>query len=124
MPAFALLPPTSFTAEQPDMVAALQENAKGLTSHLDIYLTLREVMAMGTKEPLVETTRGESLLNNNIFTTSQVCLESPCSILLRGGIVQGQGFLLRSFSISDESVAHVEKIWTPGMLAVYPCPLS
>ena len=71
MPAFALLPPTSFTAEQPDMVAALQENAKGLTSHLDIYLTLREVMAMGTKEALVETTRGESLLNNNIFTTYQ-----------------------------------------------------
>ena len=70
MPAFVLLPPTSFAEEQPDMVAALQENAKGLTSHLDIYLTLREVMAIGSKEPLAETTRGESLLYNNIFKTS------------------------------------------------------
>ena len=95
------------------MVAALQENAKGLTSHLDIYLTLREVMAMGSKEPLVETTRGESLLFNSIFITSQVCPESPCSTLLREGIAQGQGFLLRSFSISEEGVIH--EIWTPAL---------
>ena len=82
MPAFLLLPPTSFATEQPDMVAALQENAKGLTSHLDIYLTLREVMAMGSKEPLVETTRGESFLRKKkIFITSQVCPVSLCSTL-------------------------------------------
>ena len=37
MPAFMLLPPTAFAEEQPGMVAALRENAKGLTSHLDIY---------------------------------------------------------------------------------------
>ena len=67
MPAFVLLPPTSFAVEQPDMVAALQENAKGLTSHLDIYLTLREVMAMGSKEPLVETTRGESFFTKKNY---------------------------------------------------------
>ena len=74
MPAFVLLPPTSFAAEQPKMVAALQENAKGLTSHLDIYLTLREVMAMGSKEPLVETTRGESLLTPRICDSYSTCL--------------------------------------------------
>ena len=56
-----IVPPTSFAAEQPDMVAALEENAKGLTSHLDIYLTLRELMAMGSREPLAERPEGESL---------------------------------------------------------------
>ena len=61
MPAFMLVPPTSFAEEQSEMVAALQENANGLTSHLDIYLTLREVMAMGSKEPLAERPQGESL---------------------------------------------------------------
>ena len=61
MPAFMLLPPTSFAEEQPGMVAALQENAKGLTSHLDIYYTLRELMAMGSREPLVERPQGETL---------------------------------------------------------------
>ena len=45
-----IVPPTSFAAEQPDMVAALEENAKGLTSHLDIYLTLRELMAMSSRK--------------------------------------------------------------------------
>ena len=61
MPAFMLVPPTSFAEEQSEMVAALHENANGLTSHLDIYLTLREVMAMGSKEPLAERPQGESL---------------------------------------------------------------
>ena len=58
MPAFVLLPPTSLAAEQPEMVASLLANAQHLTSHLDLYVTLREVLAMGSKEPLVEPTRG------------------------------------------------------------------
>ena len=62
MPAFMLLPPTSFAEEQPGMVAALQENAKGLTSVLDIYRTLREVMAMGSSKPVAERRQGESQL--------------------------------------------------------------
>ena len=59
MPAFMLLPPKTFAEEQPGMVAALQENAKGLTSHLDIYYTLREVMAMGSNKPVAERPQGE-----------------------------------------------------------------
>ena len=62
MPAFMLLPPTSFAEEQPGMVAALQENAKGLTSVLDIYRTLRELMAMGSSKPVAERRQGESQL--------------------------------------------------------------
>ena len=58
MPAFVLLPPTSLAVEQPEMVAALLANADGLTSHLDLYVTLRELLAMGSKESLVEPTRG------------------------------------------------------------------
>jgi len=58
MPAFVLLPPTSLAAEQPEMVASLLANADHLTSHLDLYVTLREVLAMGSKEPLVDPTRG------------------------------------------------------------------
>ena len=58
MPAFVLLPPTSLAVEQPEMVAALLANADGLTSHLDLYVTLRELLAMGSKEPLVEPARG------------------------------------------------------------------
>ena len=69
MPAFMIVPPTSFAAEQPDMVAALEENAKGLTSHLDIYLTLRELMAMGSRETLAERPQGESLDCYNLKTS-------------------------------------------------------
>ena len=58
MPAFLLLPPTSFAVEQPQMKAALLANADGLTSHLDLYVTLRELLAMGSKESLVEPARG------------------------------------------------------------------
>ena len=58
MPAFLLLPPTSFAVEQPQMKAALLANADGLTSHLDLYVTLRELLAIGSKESLVEPTRG------------------------------------------------------------------
>ena len=60
MPAFVLLPPTSLSVEQPDMAAALLANADHLTSHLDLYVTLREVLAMGSKEPLMEPTRGRT----------------------------------------------------------------
>ena len=70
MPAFMIVPPTSFAAEQPDMVVALEENAKGLTSHLDIYLTLRELMAMGNGlQPLAERPQGESLDCHNLKTS-------------------------------------------------------
>ena len=58
MPAFVLLPPTSLAVEQPQMKAALLANADGLTSHLDLYVTLRELLAMGSKGSLVEPTRG------------------------------------------------------------------
>ena len=69
MPAFMIVPPTSFAAEQPDMVVALEENSKGLTSHLDIYLTLRELMAMGSREPLGERPQGEYLDCYNLKTS-------------------------------------------------------
>ena len=61
MPALLLLPPTSLAVEHPDMLAALKSNADSLTSQLDLYVTLREVMAMGSKAPLVEPTRGKTL---------------------------------------------------------------
>ena len=58
MPAFVLLPPTSLAVEQPEMLAALLANADGLTSHLDLYVTLRELLTMGSKDSLEEQDRG------------------------------------------------------------------
>ena len=64
MPAFALLPPTSLAVEQPKMLDALRSNADGLTSHLDLYVTLRELLAIGSKEPLVEPARGRTIFSS------------------------------------------------------------
>ena len=41
-----------------------------LTSHFDIFVTMREIMAMGTNEPLVETTRGDHLPYNVFFKSN------------------------------------------------------
>ena len=95
MPAFVLLPPTSLVVEQPDMAAALLANAHHLTSHLDLYVTLREVLAMGSKEQLMEPTRGRTSSSSDHLTNSQVCPESLCSTLLRGEAAPRQVFHLR-----------------------------
>lgn len=64
MPALAVVPPASLAVERPGMVAALRHNSGGLTSHLDVYATLREVLAMGAGDQLEERKLvGRSLLH-------------------------------------------------------------
>ena len=58
LPAFLLLPPSSLRTDHPDMVDALRGNANRLSSHLDIYVTLRELLSMGSDKPLVDAGRG------------------------------------------------------------------
>jgi len=58
MPAFLLLPPSSLLTDHPEMVDALRGNANRLSSHLDIYVTLRELLSMGSDKPLVDAGRG------------------------------------------------------------------
>ena len=58
MPAFLLLPPSSLHTDHPEMVDALRGNANRLSSHLDIYVTLRELLSMGSDKPLVDPGRG------------------------------------------------------------------
>ena len=41
MPSLLLLPPSSLANTQPAMVEALTNNSRGITSHLDVYATLR-----------------------------------------------------------------------------------
>ena len=61
MPAFLLLPPSSLRTDHPEMVDALRGNANRLSSHLDIYVTLRELLSMGSDKPLVDPGRGLDL---------------------------------------------------------------
>ena len=83
MPAFVLLPPTSLAAEHPEMVASLLANADHLTSHLDLYVTLREVLAMGSKEPLVEPTRGSiSSYHLIILSPHHLITSSPYHLII------------------------------------------
>jgi len=64
MPALVVVPPASLEQERPDMLAALRANAEGLTSHLDLYATLRELLALGSPAPLEERNlTGSSLLH-------------------------------------------------------------
>ena len=64
MPALVVLPPASLEQERPDMAAALRTNAEGLTSHLDLHATLRELLALGSPAPLEERNlTGASLLH-------------------------------------------------------------
>ena len=96
MPAFVLLPPTSLAVEQPEMLAALLANADGLTSHLDLYVTLRELLTMGSKDSLEEQDRGGTSSHRLIILT-QVCRGNLCFIRLSGEGVQRQASRLRSF---------------------------
>ena len=98
MPAFGLLPPTSLAVEQPEMMAALLANADGLTSHLDLYVTLRELLAMGSKDSLEEQDRGGTSSHRLIILT-QVCRGNLCFIRLRGESVQRLVSRLRSFLV-------------------------
>jgi hypothetical protein len=50
MPALLVLPPASLATDRPEMVAALRQNAESLTSHQDVYATLREVLALGSEQ--------------------------------------------------------------------------
>ena len=65
MPALVVLPPSSLAVEWPQMTAALRENSGRLTSHQDVYATLREVLDMGTTEQLEPRPMvGQSLLHH------------------------------------------------------------
>ena len=64
MPALMVVPPASLASSHPEMVAALRGNGRGLTSHQDVYATLREVLRMGAGPGVEERkTVGSSLLH-------------------------------------------------------------
>ena len=93
------------------MIAALLANADGLTSHLDLYVTLRELLTMGSKDSLEEQARGGTSFYRLIILT-QVCRGNLCFIRLRGEGVQLQVSRLRSFLI--RLIIPARFILTPG----------